>query len=59
MGHHQRPLGPEALWTKFSDCTHDAIREMEARRLFDMLQRLETVGSMTELPVIDIGQSPD
>jgi 2-methylcitrate dehydratase PrpD len=52
-GHPRRPVGPEALWTKFADCTRGALREAEARRLFDLLQTLERLRSIAELPVID------
>ncbi|UCE31237.1 MAG: MmgE/PrpD family protein [Burkholderiales bacterium] len=51
-GHAQLPLGPGALWTKFADCLAGAATPAEARSLFDALQRLETLDSVSELPTI-------
>ena len=50
-GHSRQPVGAGALWIKFADCTRGAMLEAEARRLFDLLQRLETLDSMAELPL--------
>lgn len=52
IGHAKRPAGPDVLWTKFADCTRGALPQAEARRMFDLLQKLETIESMAELPVI-------
>jgi 2-methylcitrate dehydratase PrpD len=52
LGHPRRPAPPEALWTKFADCTRGALDEAGARRLFEALQNLERLGSLAELPVV-------
>ncbi len=51
IGHARRPAPPEALWTKFADCTRGALDEAAAKRLFELLQRLEKLSSLAELPV--------
>jgi len=53
MGHPERPVGAEALWVKFADCTRGALSEAQARSFFDLLQRLDTVGSIAEFPVVE------
>ena len=56
LGHAKRPARPEALWTKFADCTRDALEEGEARRLFDLLQNLENVQSVSEFPLAGLNR---
>ena len=52
LGHPDKPVGADVLWTKFLDCTRGALAESEARRLFGMLQNLDQVASLAELPTI-------
>jgi len=52
LGHARRPAGPQALWSKFEDCTRGALSASDARRLFDTLQRLEQLASLNDLPVL-------
>jgi len=51
VGHPKRPVDANTLWTKFADCTRDALDEDEAKRFFALLQRLETVETVDEFPV--------
>ena len=46
-GHFKNPIGVDTLWDKFSDCIDGA--PIEARPLFDRLQRIETLASVAEL----------
>lgn len=50
LGHPDRPIGPGDLWTKFVDCTRDALNDANAHKLFAQLQHLETVKSVAEFP---------
>lgn len=49
LGHFQRPAPREALWEKFADCTAGVLDPVEARHLFDKLQRIETLASAGDL----------
>jgi len=51
LGHARRPAGPEAMWTKFADCTRTALQPEASRALFEALQNLETLDSMAALPI--------
>ncbi|OFZ73757.1 MAG: hypothetical protein A2W04_02570 [Betaproteobacteria bacterium RBG_16_64_9] len=53
LGHAERPVGADALWVKFADCTRGALSEAQARSFFDLLQRLDTVDSIAEFPVLE------
>ena len=53
LGHARRPAGQEAMWAKFADCTRDAMDEREAHRLFECLQTIEDLSSLSNLPVAD------
>ncbi len=53
LGHARRPAGAQALWNKFEDCTQGALSAADARRLFELLQRLEQLRSFNELPVVE------
>ncbi|MCR2811386.1 MULTISPECIES: MmgE/PrpD family protein [unclassified Microbacterium] len=44
------PLSAEQLWTKFQECTLLTHNEADARILFDQLQRIDSLESMSELP---------
>jgi len=46
-GHFRNPVDAEALWGKFSDCVNGAA--VEARPLFDRLQRIDTLASVSEI----------
>jgi 2-methylcitrate dehydratase PrpD len=48
-GHFKRPVGPDALWEKFSDCVAERLDQKAARGLFDRLQRVDAVKSVSEL----------
>lgn len=47
LGHFKNPVGTEVLWSKFSDCIDGA--PIEARPLFERLQRIDTLASVAEL----------
>ncbi|WP_226553886.1 MmgE/PrpD family protein [Celeribacter naphthalenivorans] len=49
-GYAAEPLTTEELWGKFRDCTQFTHGEDEARDLFDLLQRIETLPSADALP---------
>ncbi len=49
-GHADDPLSAEELWEKFAECTARTHAEPEARRLFNMLQAVETLPSVRDLP---------
>ena len=51
LGDARRLAPPEALWTKFEDCVAGALSRADARRMFDMLQSLETLRSPADLPL--------
>ena len=51
LGHSRRPAPPEAMWTKFEDCVSGAMAPGMDRVLFEKLQRLETLDSLSDLPV--------
>jgi len=46
-GHFRNPVDADALWGKFSDCVDGA--PIEARSLFDRLQRIDTLTSVSEI----------
>jgi 2-methylcitrate dehydratase PrpD len=48
-GHWSLPLGRDELWTKFKDCTANAMSGAEAAALFETLQAIETVKSIRDL----------
>ena len=51
LGHARRPAPPEAFWTKFADCVEGAFEPGDDRRLFDQLQSIEKLMSLSDLPV--------
>ena len=51
LGHSRRPASPEAFWTKFEDCVTGAFPSTDARNLFDRLQDIESLSSVSDLPV--------
>jgi 2-methylcitrate dehydratase PrpD len=52
-GHARRPVGPEVLWEKFSDCVRGALAPAAARHLFERLQALDRMESFADLPRIE------
>lgn len=49
-GHAYDPMSVEELWEKFADCTARTHAQPEARRLFEMLQAVEQLSSVRDLP---------
>ena len=49
-GHAYDPMSVEELWEKFADCTAQTHAQAEARRLFEMLQAVEKLSSVRDLP---------
>lgn len=52
-GHAYDPMDPAELWTKFVDCTKATHTEPDARRLFDLLQAIDGLGSVADLPTCE------
>ncbi|MBI3937050.1 MAG: MmgE/PrpD family protein [Betaproteobacteria bacterium] len=52
-GHAYDPMSPEELWTKFAECTSRTHTEPQARRLFDMLQAVDALPSVRDLPTCE------
>ncbi len=48
-GHFKRPLDGHALWRKFKDCTAEDLDEGRARALFDRLQTLGRLATVSDL----------
>lgn len=49
-GHAYDPLSREELWGKFKMCTAQTHNEADALRLFDLLQTVDTLRGVAELP---------
>ncbi len=49
-GHVDDPMSTEELWTKFAECTARTHAEPEAKRLFELLQEVEKLPSVRDLP---------
>jgi len=52
-GHPLRPVGSDVLWEKFADCVRGALAEGDAQRLYERLQGLERVESLSLLPRVE------
>jgi 2-methylcitrate dehydratase PrpD len=52
-GHANDPLTADQLWAKFRECTLKTHSEPQARELFDLLQRIDSLPSTTVLPTCD------
>jgi len=52
-GHAGDPLTREQLWDKFVECTANTHRESEARALFDLLQKIDSLESTAQLPTCE------
>jgi len=48
-GHWSLPLSRDELWTKFKDCTAGALAAGAAAALFEALQAIETVATISDL----------
>ena len=46
-GHFRNPASPDVLWNKFADCVNGTV--VEARPLFERLQRIDTLSSLAEI----------
>ncbi len=49
-GHAEEPLTTEQLWDKFIECTAKTHSEEQARELFALLQKIDSLSSASELP---------
>jgi 2-methylcitrate dehydratase PrpD len=49
-GHAYDPLSKDELWDKFAGCTERTHTKQQSRRLFDMLQAIDELPSVRELP---------
>lgn len=49
-GHANDPLSTEELWAKFAECTEHTHKKAEARALFDVLQKIDSLKSARDLP---------
>lgn len=52
-GHAYDPMSAAELWTKFAECTARTHTEGEARRLFDMLQSVDRLAAVRDLPTCE------
>lgn len=52
-GHAYDPMSVEELWEKFAECTARTHAKPEARRLFEMLQAVEELPSVRDLPTCE------
>jgi 2-methylcitrate dehydratase PrpD len=51
-GHANDPLNSERLWAKFRECTVKTHSEEQARELFDRLQEIDSLPSVSLLPTV-------
>jgi 2-methylcitrate dehydratase PrpD len=49
LGPGAAPMSTEDLWTKFDDCARRSLPRGQIKPLFDLLGRIETIGSVAEL----------
>ncbi len=49
LGPGAAPMSTEDLWTKFDDCASRSLPHGQIKPLFDLLGRIESVGSVAEL----------
>jgi len=49
-GHVDDPMTADELWTKFAECTERTHSKAAARRLFELLQSVDTLPSVGDLP---------
>jgi 2-methylcitrate dehydratase PrpD len=51
-GHFTRPVGRERLWQKFHDCVGDTFGAPDTQALFDILQNLPRLKSVSDLGLL-------
>jgi 2-methylcitrate dehydratase PrpD len=56
-GHPERPISAEELWEKFADCVRSGLSPEGARLLFDKLQHLDRLQSLSELPLVEAAEA--
>ncbi|MFP3644050.1 MmgE/PrpD family protein [Paraburkholderia sp. SIMBA_054] len=49
-GYAGEPLTTEELWGKFAECTEKTHNETQARELFELLQKIDSLDSAKQLP---------
>jgi 2-methylcitrate dehydratase PrpD len=52
-GHAYDPMSVEELWEKFADCTSRTHAPSDAKRLFEMLQGVDRLTSVRDLPTCE------
>jgi 2-methylcitrate dehydratase PrpD len=52
-GHAYDPMSVEELWEKFADCTARTHAKVDAKRLFEMLQSVDELESVRDLPTCE------
>jgi hypothetical protein len=52
-GHAYDPMNVDELWEKFADCTARTHTQAEAKRLFEMLQSVDELKSVLDLPTCE------
>ena len=52
-GHAYDPMSVEELWDKFAACTARTHAQPAARQLFDMLQRIDALAAVHDLPTCE------
>jgi len=52
-GHAYDPMSVEELWEKFAACTARTHAQPAARQLFDMLQRIDALAAVHDLPTCE------
>jgi 2-methylcitrate dehydratase PrpD len=52
-GYAAEPLTTDELWGKFAECTVATHTERQARELFELLQRVDTLKSANDLPTCE------
>jgi 2-methylcitrate dehydratase PrpD len=51
-GHAEDPLSTEELWEKMADCTKKTHTPADAKKLFDVLQKVDTLASAESIPTV-------
>jgi len=52
-GHAYDPMSTDELWQKFADCTAKTHTQPQARHLFELLQAVDELPSVRELPTCE------
>lgn len=53
LGHAYEPMSRDDFWKKFAECTARTHTEPEARQLFDLLQKVDSLSSTRDLPTCE------